>query len=90
MRRGEYGGVYGVGQGYVAKRMECVQLAGAFGEFPLNKSASKLDALHTFRVKECLHSPVMRHRKYDPKHSIRMTIVRPYKDHRMTICIDGA
>ena len=32
-----------------AKRMECVQLAGAFGAPLLNESASKLDALHTLR-----------------------------------------
>ena len=32
-----------------AKRVECVQLAGAFGAPPPNESASKLDALHTLR-----------------------------------------
>ena len=32
-----------------AKRMECVQLAGAFAKGRRSESASKLDALHTLR-----------------------------------------
>jgi hypothetical protein len=34
----------------VAKRLECVELAPAFGAPMLNDSASKLDALQTLRV----------------------------------------
>jgi hypothetical protein len=33
-----------------AKRLECVELAPAFGTATLNDSASKLDALQTLRV----------------------------------------
>ena len=37
-----------------AKRMECVQLAGAFVKGRRSESASKLDALHTLRDNSAL------------------------------------
>ena len=56
------------GQCGIAKRMECVQLAGAIAKGGRPESGSKLHALQTLRAGERLDYPTMRHRNYERNH----------------------
>src|ERR1035438_5425776 len=49
-----------------AKRLECVQLAGAIVKCGRSESGSKLHALQTLRAQERPHPTTTRHRTYVP------------------------
>src|ERR1035441_10300864 len=49
-----------------AKRLECVQLAGAIVKCGRSESGSKLHALQTLRAQERPHAATIRHRTYVP------------------------
>jgi hypothetical protein len=51
----------------VAKRLECVQLAGAIVKRDRAESGSKLRALQTLRARERPHRTTMGHRTYVPE-----------------------
>src|ERR1035437_10195352 len=56
------------GYSYGAKRLECVQLAGAIVKCGRSESGSKLRALQTLRAQERPHRATIRHWTYDPEH----------------------
>ena len=64
----KYGDVGEDGHSCGAKRLECVQLAGAIVKRGRSESGSKLRALQTLRAQERPHRATIRHWTYDPEH----------------------
>ena len=64
----KYGDVGAAGHPCSAKRLECVQLAGAIVKRGHSKSGSKLRALQTLRAQDRPHRTATRHPIYDPEY----------------------